>query len=114
MTADDCTPVRSSGSWWVCTPNNIPFERHHIPDERKGENPGIFEPGIRNPLFLCKAFSYKGEISSQDIANRLGFRFEAVYNSRSNVLGSTGHGWTHTYEAMAFRGLPGKETRSAQ
>ncbi|MFC1867172.1 Ig-like domain-containing protein [Thermodesulfobacteriota bacterium] len=31
--------------------------------------------------------------------NRLGLALQAFYNSRSDALGSMGHGWTHTYEA---------------
>jgi RHS repeat-associated protein len=31
--------------------------------------------------------------------NRLGLGLDAVYNSRSESLGSMGYGWTHTYEA---------------
>jgi len=31
--------------------------------------------------------------------NRLGLAFKATYNSRSNIAGSLGYGWTHTYES---------------
>jgi hypothetical protein len=31
--------------------------------------------------------------------NTLGLALGAAYNSRSGLLGSLGHGWTHTYEA---------------
>ncbi|MFC1533672.1 putative Ig domain-containing protein [Thermodesulfobacteriota bacterium] len=30
--------------------------------------------------------------------NRLGLTLQAFYNSRSDIAGSMGHGWTHTYE----------------
>lgn len=32
-------------------------------------------------------------------ANSLGLSFQAFYNSGSDILGSLGYGWTHTYEA---------------
>ena len=31
--------------------------------------------------------------------NRLGLAFKATYNSRSNIAGSLGYGWTNTYES---------------
>lgn len=31
--------------------------------------------------------------------NRLAFLFQAAYNSRSDILGSLGYGWIHTYES---------------
>jgi hypothetical protein len=32
-------------------------------------------------------------------ANRMGLIFEAIYNSRSDVPGTLGYGWSHTYSA---------------
>jgi len=54
--------------------------------------------GERIRLLNGNSMEYRSDLQFPS-PNRIGFLFHALYNSRSETLGSLGHGWTHTYEA---------------
>jgi len=73
-----------------------------LQDEAEGGG-GLFAGGIR--LLNGNVIEAREDLSFSS-PHSFGLSFEAYYNSRSTVVGSLGHGWSHTYEVTLTPSVP--------
>jgi RHS repeat-associated protein len=67
---------------------------HGLDDNEQQGGGGLFGKTIR--ILNGNAIERREDLRFPS-PNNLGLSFQATYNSRSNVIGSLGHGWIHTY-----------------